>query len=716
MLHYSNFINSNIKFNMHTEAKSKNTVELYNDDIFTFDIETTSAWLDNGKPIKYHKFEDEDYWNKKTSVSICYIWQFSYNNQVYFGRRIEEFKKVLDKINKSSLKTIIWVHNLAWEFQFLRNILTVDTVFARDMRKPMKFTAKEYPNIEFRCSYTLTRLSLASWGKQIGLPKMVGDLDYNVLRTPLTPLTATELGYCKRDCEVVYKGILNYLKEYMYQNNIPLTQTGCIRRKVKDLLCDEPYMRFIKTLLPKNALEYKRLLAVFAGGYTHANMYYSNETINGFITHWDFTSSYPTVMCCEKFPMTPWKADFKKQPITKQSAENTAYLIKARFKNVECLTQNTYIQKAKCIELKNPLVDNGRIIKADELVIWITEQDYFIIDEMYDFELEIIEQYTSKKEYLPKKFIEYILELYKNKTSLKGIASEEDLYQQSKQYINSLFGMTVTGFIQANVTFDGTKWTLKPFTEEEVNDKIKKIKSQSWDKEYFLSFSWGCWITAYARRNLFKCLIPNDSRVMYADTDSLFILGDADFTDYNNEVTQKLKAMCDFYNIDFALTRPKTIKGKEKPLGIFDREHDLCEFRTLGAKRYCMREAETNELMLTVSGVPKKAVLDLSNDIDNFKEGFVFDKDTEYLFENEEDKEKVYGINEHKKLHTYNDKQPTVTFPDGFTSTYTYGICLRPTSYSTTIPKEYSDLVNKFSFTKDSIPDYILSNMRNVIV
>ena len=41
----------------------------------------------------------------------------------------------------------------------------------------------------------LTRLSLATWGEQLGVAKMVGDLDYDKLRTPLTKLTDKELKY-----------------------------------------------------------------------------------------------------------------------------------------------------------------------------------------------------------------------------------------------------------------------------------------------------------------------------------------------------------------------------------------------------------------------------------------------------------------------------------------------------------------------------------------
>ena len=104
------------------------------------------------------------------------------------------------------------MHNLSYEFQFLRNILEWDSVFCRSARKPIKCVAKEYPNIEWRCSYMLTRLSLDSWGKQLGVHKQKGDLDYEEIRTPLTPLTDKELKYCEYDCLVLEAGIKDYIK------------------------------------------------------------------------------------------------------------------------------------------------------------------------------------------------------------------------------------------------------------------------------------------------------------------------------------------------------------------------------------------------------------------------------------------------------------------------------------------------------------------------
>lgn len=702
MLHYNNLINKKPIFNNHTKENKKET-NVYNDEILTFDIETTSYWIDwkNNKYGAYKPNMTDDFWNGCEACGLCYIWQFSFNDQVYFGRELNDFKEVLQWIDSSNMKSIIWVHNLSFEFEYLLNILTVDTVFARDTRKPMKFTAKEYPNIEFRCSYMLTRLSLESWGKQLGLPKLVGDLDYNVLRTPLTPMNDTELGYCERDCLVVYKGIKKYLEEYIYQEDIPITQTGCIRRKVKKLLCTKEYMKFIKKLLPRDSKEYEMLQEIFAGGYTHANRYYSGRSICGHIEHYDFTSSYPTVMCAEKYPMTPWKQDFRGIAINEENAKEYAFIIAVKYKNIKCLTQNTYIQKAKCWDCKNVDVDNGRVISADEISMLITEQDYFIIQDCYDYECEIMARWISKKEYLPKTFIDYILELYENKTTLKDVIGQEDLYQQSKQYINSLFGMCVTGFIQADVVFTNGAWKLNPLTEQAVDDKIQEIKSNSWNQEYFLSYSWGCWITAYARRNLWKCIKSVDSRMMYADTDSVFVLGHCDFSWYNIEITNKLKVMCDKLGIDFNRTKPKTIKGVEKPLGIFDKESDIKEFKTLGAKRYVERRLD-NKLYLTVSGVPKEAVADLENNTDNFCLYFIFDKDSD-------------KYDKHKKLHTYNDNQSEMIFSDGYHMKYTHGIALRNTSYAITMSDDYLHVLERFGFSVDCIPEKIMRKFRNRI-
>ena len=65
----------------------KTKVVNYCDDIMTFDIEVSSGWIDEtGEVIGYHTGESSDYWNSLEPVALCYIWQFSFNDHVYYGR------------------------------------------------------------------------------------------------------------------------------------------------------------------------------------------------------------------------------------------------------------------------------------------------------------------------------------------------------------------------------------------------------------------------------------------------------------------------------------------------------------------------------------------------------------------------------------------------------------------------------------------------------
>lgn len=672
----------------------------YCNDIMVLDIEVTSAWIDeHGKIIGYRKGESNEYWNSLEPLALCYIWQFSFNDTVYYGREFKDFKKVLEDL-PSDVHYIIWVHNLSYEFHFLSNFLEWQSVFARLPHKPMKCVPKEFPYIEFRCSYFLTRLSLASWGLQIGYHKAVGDLDYEKVRTPLTELTDKELGYCEDDVLVVYHGIQEYRKRYGTLRDIPLTQTGTVRKVVKDLLMsDGSYRKFIKKLVPKNSEEYARLLDVFSGGYTHANKYYSGQVQAGLIKHFDFASSYPTVMVCEKYPMTKWYYMFDKHLPTDEEIDKYAFIMELKLTGVKCRTFNTYIQASKCKGNKFKF-DNGRVIAADELTITITEQDWLTIKETYTWtDVEILNEWMARKEYLPRKFVEYILELYHNKTTLKDVEGYEDLYMQAKQYINSMFGMAVTGIVQPDITFDGTEWHTDPLTPEKVDEKLKKL-SKGWenDKRYFLSFSWGCWVTAYARRNLWRCLIPNDENVLYCDTDSIFLLGDVDFTWYNNEVDEKMRIACETQGLDFEKTRPKTPKGKAKPLGRFEPEDDCCEFITLGAKRYVERRIADKKLHLTVSGINKEAVALLNDDIDNFADGFNFDKDADCV---------------RKQMAIYLDDMPVVKWPDGYVSHYKQGINMRRTGYLLSITDEYKNLINYSKMTVDDLEDNVRINFNN---
>ena len=81
----------------------------------------------------------------------------------------------------------------------------------------------------------------------------------------------------------------------------------------------------------------------------------------------------------------------------------------------------------------------------------------------------------------------------------------------TKNKFNSLYGMTVTNNIRDNVTFDNIYgWQEDNLSNEEIENLLQK------EKDYpFLSFSYGVWVTAYARNNLLRNLIKQDKYVIY---------------------------------------------------------------------------------------------------------------------------------------------------------------------------------------------------------
>ena len=133
--------------------------------------------------------------------------------------------------------------------------------------------------------------------------------------------------------------------------------------------------------------------------------------------------------------------------------------------------------------------------------------------------------------------------------------------------------------------------------------------------------------------------------------------------------------MCAVRNIDFERTRPKDKNGKPHPLGVLEYEETAQRFRSLGAKKYV--EERGGKLYMTVSGVNKSAVSALNGSIDNFADGFVFDKDWPDM---------------HKSEITYIDDMAPITFPDGYRSELKHGINMRPTGYQLSVPTVYGNM------------------------
>ena len=655
--------------------------------IYSFDIETTSYIKLNGKIYNASSYEVFTQKEKDISefYSIMYIWMFSINDTVYYGRTWDELKEFWTTLDEYiPQKKIVFIHNLSFEFQFLRSQFDFKDVFARTKRKVMKATLSYY-NIEFHCTYLMTNISLEKLSDTFKLPikKLVGNLDYDIIRTPKTKLTQKELSYCENDCLVIYHYINLELRDYIRVDKIPITSTGKVRRELQqEAYKNLYYRRKIRKAINTDPHVYNLLLESFQGGYTHANWIYTDDIVEN-VDSYDFTSSYPYVMTSYKYPMSEFiKDDIK---TVSDMYRLYAYLLVVKFTNISCKYFNNFISSSKCRYIRGGKYDNGRLIKATEIEMVLTDVDFRFILETYNCDYEIIESYSALYGYLPKMLINFILDKYVKKTELKGVEEEEINYARVKALFNSIYGMSVTNTIRADVMYDNVSgWSEKELSNEKIVELLENEK-----KKGFLSFSTGVWVTAWARYNLLSNLIKLDKYNIYADTDSLKLIEGYDknvILKYNEEVKERIKYVSKILNIPIEKYSPKDIKGEEHLLGVFecetkgDDKFTYKRFITQGAKKYAIEDFKGN-IKITVAGVPKKKGAKCLEKLENFRDDLLF-------------KSSVTG----KQTLIYLDEQESNTLIDYqgnvYNNTDKTGCCLIPCSYILGKAFDYANLIS----------------------
>lgn len=591
------------------DNKKKQATHYYNIPA-AFDIETTS-------------FRDES----GEKAACMYIWQFGLLNKVTYGRTWVEFTKFISALSAimdtQSVRLVVYVHNLAYEFQFIRRLFSWTKLFFLDPRKPVYAITED--GIEFRCSLKLSSKSLAKVGEDLQkyhVAKKTGDLDYKLLRNSKTELSETELGYCENDIRVVIAYIQEKLESDGSITKIPLTNTGYVRNHCRDKCFEryKPYRALMKALQISGADEYKQLKAGFAGGFVHANARYVARMIEGNVIEnadsEDFTSSYTSTMLLEMFPMSRGRL------INLDNIKNPMQVFRQCLRKYCCLIDITLynVREKKGMEFEHPLSvnkcknmtewgeDNGRIVWATKLSTTLTELDFATVTEFYDVDSFTVNRLrVYEKAYLPKPFVLAMLQLYKNKTVLKGVEGEEVNYMISKNMLNSSYGMCVTDIVRDIIDFDNdainpndTFKSTKPDIDEEI-DRYNKSGRR------FLFYPWGVWVTAYARRNLFSAIKECKQDYVYSDTDSVKILHmerhKKYFDDYNANILKKIEKAAKFHNIPPSEFSPLTKEGKVKTIGVWDYDGHYDYFKSLGAKRYLVRNKKGYKL--TVAGLNK---------------------------------------------------------------------------------------------------------------
>lgn len=597
-----------IKYN---PVVAKNGRVYNNNLICTFDIESTTIS------------------NVDKPYSFMYQWQMCIDTCVFFGRTWQQFcyllKAMVNKYTYSNNSYIvIYVHFLSYEYQFIRDILNITEIFAT---KPHKILKCSISNVEFRCSYMLSNMALDKWTKQCGTKyrKTKTIFNYDKLRTPSTPLTAFEPTYCYIDV----RGLRDCIVKKMTDENdtlasIPLTSTGYVRRHAKSyvLANRRNWPKFTECEIDSEQYDMAKL--TIRGGNTSCNRYYIDCILHD-LQAWDIGSSYPYQMYSKSYPT----GKFAKQSLgididyILNSADDYAYMISIIMTNVD-LREDVpipYISFSKCRVDGEYINCNGRITRAKEIIMCVTEIDLKIILSQYTFDtLTISLTYASKRSKLCPEYIDSMLHWYDLKCELKCKDTDPDYYyyMRAKNYLNSYFGMFITDIIHREIK-DCVLEYLQGKRDKVWDDKLTKSIDTQLHRYYtsrnnFLAYQKGIWVTAHAREQLQCALDLVGMDAVYIDTDSIKNIND--YSDVFNTINDSI--MSDTY-------RYTNQRGETFYLGVWERDPDVKRFKSLGAKKYYCEYDEYNSI--TVSGLSKTLSINTIASIDDFNIGTLVDMD-----------------------------------------------------------------------------------------
>lgn len=394
--HYRFGIQKRTRGNPRTSKEKK---RYYSEAFCAFDIETT-----NYKPMKQ---------------SWMYMWSFCLDKYTIIGRTWEQARWLFEELALYLMDQqyiICWVHNLSFEWQFLKSVFDkeLSEVFALDNRKLVKFTILDH--IEFRCSYILTNNNLSQFTGNMGIKHRKLDgakFDYRKLRFSDSDIKKYELMYSWYDVLGLVEALKVYFKTVGCNfYNIPITNTGFVRNDLKKSIREGCRYSYMRSIQPDLELLHA-LHDAFRGGDVHGNRYYTGRVVTpkdlgfeGLILGDDRESSYPAEMFNKNYPMkftrvgpVSWIDLISRLRIKKMAAVLVIEFLDVELKDE--FNPDPYLSYSKCRYVREEVLDNGRIVSARSLQTTITDVDLRIILSEYHGKMRILDSWFSTYKPLP---------------------------------------------------------------------------------------------------------------------------------------------------------------------------------------------------------------------------------------------------------------------------------------------------------------------------
>lgn len=345
---------------------------------------------------------------------------------------------------------------------------------------------------------------------------------------------------------------------YLTPNQIP-------RRKVMHN-CDSD---IAKNLFPNSSTEYYALRKALFGGLCYCP--YPGKVIDEPMIEIDLTSAYIYCMLIEKHCMS--------EALEVNPNDWEYYLdsnSKASIGSYE-ITYGCTTRMARCYKdiygNRIDIVDDGKLATSRMVLTSIDLKILMSILNIISIKCVNLCEYTL--EYLPKYFMDVIVEEYTKKNKLKG--GDKRAYKLQKSITNGLYG-----------------------------DTIRKlgISREEWKaakKTAVIAPQWGIFTTSYCKRLLISMARKLDGW-NYSDTDSIYCLDTpenrAKIDKFNSEIREKVINFC--YEREY---NPDDLIG----LGEFKLEAEIVKFKAIQTKCY-MYKTKDGEMVLKAAGCDKESI------------------------------------------------------------------------------------------------------------
>lgn len=579
------------------------------------------------KPVKVRRRRGKRYYVNLTATldiettnteedGFAYSFAMNISGVNMVVRYIEELEEVIDGLIDSwslggSDYLSIYIHNLGYEYQYMAQILHEDWTIKNSLyTKARQALYLRFGNgIEFRDSLKLFQKSLAGATKGCKHPKLKGDLDYSVYRTPDTPLTQQEFDYIVNDVQGLYEAIERLKAEHDYNAaTIPLTNTSMVIEEVNRHLHTGEVQRAMRALsLGKHELELA--YHCMAGGDTHGTRWRASRTYDN-CNSYDLKSAHPSEQALWKFPAgEPFllPEDVEEDELSTLIDEGYGWLGKVYLEDIqvraECPNPTLSLSKTEAIEGLRGL-DNGRVLGADAAFAYLDSNDYQRFREAYTYtDFCGVDILAFKLEYLPDEFREAVFEKFRVKESAED--GPERVF--AKVCVNTIFGACAQKTVrdEYDILFEEVMERSKIKWEDKLAAMEDEAVIKTQQKKF--PFLWGLWTSSLSRLRLWELQkAVGWERLIYWDTDSVKYEG------------PKLPAV-DHYNqriIDQCIARDAVVvnrKGKTVYIGVAEDEHPTVDygyrrFRFLHAKCYAAEawDGERYTIETTIAGVGKE--------------------------------------------------------------------------------------------------------------